>query len=164
MQIKFLKITLIVFIIMLFVLAINVSATEDLINSESDIIATNTGDEEISNSNNEEETDSENIDNEITDTEVADDEATEEVEQEVSNEIDNQTSDDEVTNDVGSTKPVNKTNYGTTQYTGQPSSTYSTVASIPEANLSLNNILNVILIAVGVIIILLAIAIFIRLK
>lgn len=48
--------------------------------------------------------------------------------------------------------------------TSQPSKTYSTVATIPEANLSLNNILNVILIAVGVIIILLAIAILIKLK
>ena len=52
----------------------------------------------------------------------------------------------------------------TTSQVSQPSKTYSTVATIPEANLSLNNILNVILIAVGVIIILLAIAILIRLK
>jgi len=48
--------------------------------------------------------------------------------------------------------------------TVQPTQSYSTVATIPEANLSLNNILNVILIAIGVIIILLAIAIIIRLK
>ena len=43
-------------------------------------------------------------------------------------------------------------------------SSYSTISTLPEANLGLNNILNVILIAVGVIIILLAIAILIRLK
>ncbi len=38
------------------------------------------------------------------------------------------------------------------------------VSSIPEANLSFNNILNVILIAIGILLILLAIAILIRLK
>ena len=38
------------------------------------------------------------------------------------------------------------------------------VTSIPEANLSFNNILNVILIAIGILLILLAIAILIRLK
>ena len=42
-----------------------------------------------------------------------------------------------------------------TSFASQPTATYSTIATIPEANLSLNNILNVILIAVGVIIILL---------
>ena len=43
-------------------------------------------------------------------------------------------------------------------------SSYSTISNIPEANLKLNNILNIILIAVSVIIILLAIAILIRIK
>lgn len=38
------------------------------------------------------------------------------------------------------------------------------VSSIPEANLGLNNILNVILIAIGILLILFAIAILIRLK
>ncbi len=42
--------------------------------------------------------------------------------------------------------------------------TYRTVSTLPEANLQLNNILNIILIAVGVIIILLAISILIRIK
>lgn len=50
----------------------------------------------------------------------------------------------------------------TPKSTVQPTQSYSTVATIPEANLSLNNILNVILIAVGVILILLAIAILIK--
>ena len=38
------------------------------------------------------------------------------------------------------------------------------ISSIPEANLGLNNILNIILIAIGILLILLAIAILIRLK
>ena len=56
--------------------------------------------------------------------------------------------------------------------TGPSSSTLSlnsnarinTISSIPEANLGLNNILCIILIAIGILIILLAIAILIRLK
>jgi len=56
------------------------------------------------------------------------------------------------------------TSKAVTSSTSQPTKTYSTIATIPEANLSLNNILNVILIAVGVILILLAIAILIRMR
>lgn len=43
------------------------------------------------------------------------------------------------------------------------STSYNSISSIPEANLGLNNILNILLIAVGVLIILLAIAILIKL-
>lgn len=56
----------------------------------------------------------------------------------------------------------------TSQSTSTPASTYSssinTISSISEANLGLNNVLCIILIAIGVLIILLAIAILIRLK
>lgn len=46
----------------------------------------------------------------------------------------------------------------------QTINSYSTVSSIPEANLGLNNILNILLIAIGILMILLGIAILIRLK
>lgn len=46
----------------------------------------------------------------------------------------------------------------------QSNARVSTVSSIPEANLGLNNVLCVILIAIGILIILLAIAILIRIK
>lgn len=53
----------------------------------------------------------------------------------------------------------------TSSQTGtQTISSYSTVSSIPEANLGLNNILNILLIAIGILMILLGIAILIRLK
>lgn len=76
--------------------------------------------------------------------------------------------------DVYSTSPeetdleaneVSKTsNTVTTNNQTQRINSYSTVSTLPEANLGLNNILNVILIAIGIIIILLAIAILIKLK
>lgn len=46
----------------------------------------------------------------------------------------------------------------------QTINSYSTVSTIPEANLGLNNILNILLIAIGILMILLGIAILIRLK
>ena len=71
-------------------------------------------------------------------------------------------------NDVGSIQSNNNVKKpvqtGTTQTSGKQISSYSTVSPLPEANLGLNNILNVILIAIGIIIILLAIAILIRLN
>jgi hypothetical protein len=58
----------------------------------------------------------------------------------------------------------NKVTNSTTSTSTKQIKNYSTYSTLPEANLGLNNILNVILIAIGVIIILLAIAILIRLK
>ncbi|MCI8277299.1 MAG: hypothetical protein HFJ46_05185 [Clostridia bacterium] len=52
----------------------------------------------------------------------------------------------------------------TEDYLSSGVSSVQRVSSIPEANLGLNNILNVILIAIGVLLILFAIAILIRLK
>ena len=57
------------------------------------------------------------------------------------------------------------TETSTTSTTGINSSArVSTLSSIPEANLGLNNVLCIILIAIGILIILLAIAILIRIK
>lgn len=143
MQNKFFKSVLTIFIIMLFVFTINVMATEDELNSD-DVVVENQSSEE-----NEPATTSEDQNEEVEeDTNVSHDE------------------------DIGSTgsssnetkNEVTSSTYTPPSQTLQPTSSYSTSATIPEANLSLNNILNVILIAIGVILILLAIAIFIRLK
>lgn len=69
-------------------------------------------------------------------------------------------------NEEGDMDPISNTANNSTSN----SSTYnsnarvSTVSSIPEANLGLNNVLCVILIAIGILLILLAIAILIRIK
>jgi hypothetical protein len=79
-----------------------------------------------------------------------------------SNSVSNNTVADEDVYSTGvtnTTTPTSSVSSSTKQI-----SSYSTVSSLPEANLGLNNILNVILIAIGVIIILLAIAILVRLK
>ena len=143
MQNKYLKLVLTIFIIMLFVFTINVMATEDELNSDDVVVGDQSSEE------NEPATTSEDQNEEVEeDTNVSHDE------------------------DIGSTgsssnetkNEVTSSTYTPPSQTLQPTSSYSTSATIPEANLSLNNILNVILIAIGVILILLAIAIFIRLK
>ena len=143
MQNKFFKSVLTIFIIMLFVFTINVMATEDELNSDDVVVGDQSSEE------NEPATTSEDQNEEVEeDTNVSHDE------------------------DIGSTgsssnetkNEVTSSTYTPPSQTLQPTSSYSTSATIPEANLSLNNILNVILIAIGVILILLAIAIFIRLK
>lgn len=151
MQKKFLKSILIVFMVVLFVLCVTVRATNDT-NAESDVVIggeeEQTNDEEDvgndeADNENEDELDENEVSNEVSEDENIDSEDTEE------NTVENETS---------------KESTYVPPETSVPTSSYSTVASIPEANLTLNNILNVILIAVGVIIILLAIAILIRLK
>lgn len=126
MQKKIVKMTLIVLIIFLAILTGKVYATNDTVNSSSDISIGEDAEEE-----------------------------------------------EEEVVDTGSTLADRENEEGqdtikpTSTYTpkiSQPTTSYSTTATIPEANLTLNNILNVILIAVGVILILLAIAILIRLK
>ena len=68
-----------------------------------------------------------------------------------------------VTNDTENS--VNNTvTTPTTTNTNSNSATFSNLSSLPESELGLTNILNILLIAVGFVLILLAIAIFIRLK
>ena len=147
MQNKFFKSVLTIFIIMLFVFTINVIATEDELNSD-DVVVENQSSEE-----NEPVTTSEGEEQDVEeDVNVSHDEdvgSTGSSRNDSSNETKNE---------------VTSSTYTPPSQTLQPTSSYSTSATIPEANLSLNNILNVILIAIGVILILLAIAIFIRLK
>ena len=81
---------------------------------------------------------------------------------------------DDITNETTNDTQTNTTNddmlFEDNQNSNTSSSSYqsnarvSTVSSIPEANLGLNNVLCVILIAIGILIILLAIAILIRIK
>ena len=141
MQKKFLKIFFIIFILLIFVLGVTTKATSDT-NAESDVVI---GGEETPTESEESE---DNVDS-TEDTE-GDNESTSENENTVTDSVENETD-----KSVSTYVPPE---------TSVPTSSYSTVASIPEANLTLNNILNVILIAVGVIIVLLAIAILIRLK
>lgn len=63
-----------------------------------------------------------------------------------------------VNNDVVSNTSTTTTN------TDSNSAMFSNLSSLPESELGLTNILNILLIAVGFVLILLAIAIFIRLK
>ena len=139
MQNKFLKLVLTIFIIMLFGFTINVMATEDEVNSNEVVGARSSEENETSEEQNGDVEENTNV------------------------------SHDEDIGSTGSSSNETKNEVTSTTYTPpsqtlQPTSSYSTSATIPEANLSLNNILNVILIAVGVILILLAIAILIRLK
>lgn len=150
---KILKVTLIVFITILFVLSVRAYATNDT--SLDDLIA------------------GESTARIVDDPVVSEDETLDA--EELGKNVDNDSAEEEpsvgsTANDVAATSAQtsqSQTTYNTGSYSGQsaqPTKSYSTVATIPEANLSLNNILNVILIAVGVIIILLAIAILIRIK
>lgn len=68
------------------------------------------------------------------------------------------------TNTLGNTQGINTTTNNSTNSTSQSTTTVTTLDSIPESGLGLTNILNILLIAVGVVIIFLAIAILIRLK
>ncbi|MBR2289386.1 MAG: hypothetical protein IJ867_01900 [Clostridia bacterium] len=144
MQKKFLRISVVAFIAILLILCGKVSATDDSSNLDDLIAGENTSDM---------------VDNTALGEEEASEEELEEEEEYES----------PVSSTAQDARNQNQISSGTSTYTPttaqvQPTQSYSTVASIPEANLSLNNILNVILIAVGVIIILLAIAILIRLK
>ena len=152
MQKKLIKISLIIFIVLVFALKVNVKAT-----SESNLEDLIVGDRTTETAN---------------DPEVRTDDEAEEPEYE---EEDFSNEDPEASigstatdNEDESTDQSSSRTTGTSSYTPpatvQPTQSYSTVATIPEANLTLNNILNVILIAVGVILILLAIAILIRLR
>jgi len=62
--------------------------------------------------------------------------------------------DDSISSDISQNSSIDNT----------PITGVNTISSIPEANLGLNNILNILLIAVGFLIILLAIAILIKLN
>ncbi|MBR1540581.1 MAG: hypothetical protein IJ629_05425 [Clostridia bacterium] len=152
MQKKLIKISLIIFIVLVFVLKVNVKAT-----SESNLEDLIVGDRTTETAN---------------DPVVRTDDETEESEYE-----EEDFSNEDLEDSIGSTAEdsnvetettTSSSSTGTSSYTPpatvQPTQSYSTIATIPEANLSLNNILNVILIAVGVILILLAIAILIRLR
>ena len=150
MQKKLVKNILIIFIIMLFGLNISVQATNE---ANLDDLIVGEGVNDVAN------------DPIVGDEENDEENEMEEIEETEEEETIGSTITDATSNNIRS---QSKNNYGTSSYVGQqtsqPTTSYSTVATIPEANLSLNNILNVILIAVGVIIILLAIAILIRLK
>jgi hypothetical protein len=80
------------------------------------------------------------------------------------NTVADESHDEDVYVDESSSNTVATTQTPSSSASTKQISSYSTVSTLPEANLGLNNILNVILIAIGVIIILLAIAILIRLK
>ena len=152
MQRKILKISLVIFIGVLLGLSVVVKATnepsiEDLIVSENTITTAAANDAVL----------------EENDTNLAD--ATNENEENNETDADEESEEENpVANTASSASYAQPTSTYVPQTTTQQPQTFSTVATIPEANLSLNNILNVILIAVGVIIILLAIAILIRIK
>lgn len=79
----------------------------------------------------------------------------------------NQTAEDNLTNDEDEDLETNTVSSDQTSSSANnyhSNSRVSTVSSIPEANLGLNNILCIILIAIGILIILLAIAILLRIK
>ena len=76
--------------------------------------------------------------------------------------LDNEEEEDDI--DPISNNSQTSTNSSTSNSTYNPNARVSTVSSIPEANLGLNNVLCVILIAIGILLILLAIAILIRIK
>lgn len=68
------------------------------------------------------------------------------------------------TNTARNTQENNTTTTNSTTSTSQSTTTVSTLDDIPESILGFTNILNILLITVGVVIIFLAIAILIRLK
>ena len=153
-----LKISFIIFISILFLLTISINATNE---SADDLIvgsrASDVADDPVVMDEDEEANENEEADlGELTN---------EEQEEPDEDSIGSTATDEETTT---STTQTSNNNAGTVTYSGsqtsQPTKSYSTIATLPEANLSMNNILNVILIAIGVIIILLAIAILIRLK
>ena len=70
---------------------------------------------------------------------------------------------DEDTNTITNRSSLNTTSTNTTS-TNTTSATVSTLSSLPESELGLTNILNILLITVGVLLILLGIAIIIKLQ
>lgn len=68
------------------------------------------------------------------------------------------------TNTARNTQENNTATTNSSTSTSQSTTTVTTLDDIPESNLGLTNILNILLITVGVVIIFLAIAILIRLK
>lgn len=164
MQKRVLRITVIISMVLLFLLTVAVRAVEDTTTVDSLISSGNTtvaasnptlGENEnvVSNETVESEETVNTITNTVGNTVTSAEETETDAEPPISS----------TSRDNGNTTTTGVSTY-TPQSTVQPTQSFSTVASIPEANLSLNNILNVILIAVGVIIILLAIAILIKLK
>lgn len=157
MQRKILKISLVIFIGVLLGLSVVVKATnepsiEDLIVSENTTTTAADNDAVLGEN-----------DTNLADA-VNENEENNETDADVENVYEESEEEKPVANTAASTGYTQPTSTYVPQTTTQQPQTFSTVATIPEANLSLNNILNVILIAVGVIIILLAIAILIRIK
>jgi hypothetical protein len=156
MQKKVLKFNTIIGIITLItmlILSVKCFAVPSTTNTEDENMVI--GDEES------EENDEENYWEESLDGEEALDDETEE-----DDDI-NETSDsheDEVYVENTTTNTATQNTVSNNTSTSSKISSYSTGSTLPEANLGLNNILNVILIAIGTILILLAIAILIRLK
>ena len=159
MQRRFLKISLITIMVIMFGLTVVVRATND---SVVDDLITGSNVSETVNDPVLGETDTDNS-AQVTSDNTEDDTAIDNtVKENTETSTDADDEQEEVTT-TGTQSTTTSSTY-TPPSTVQPTQSYSTVATIPEANLSLNNILNVILIAVGVIIILLAIAILIKLK
>lgn len=98
-----------------------------------------------------------NVSNNVEPTNIADNENT----VEPTNENDEQS---EIHSTSGANDNSNKIPNSHTTDESQSIKSYSTVTTLPEANLGLNNILNVILIALGILMVLLGIAILIKLK
>lgn len=78
--------------------------------------------------------------------------------------IEEEISDEESTDDIYTeeTEPIGQVQQSSTD--NMDITSIKTVNGLPEANLKLNNILNIILIAIGVLLILLSIALLIRIK
>lgn len=82
----------------------------------------------------------------------------------VDNETSNTTANDEDTYNNTNSSNTSYNTSNSTSNTPAPSTTVSNLNSLPESNLGLSTILNILLIVIGVLLILLAIAILIRLK
>ena len=104
-----------------------------------------------------------NLYNDVSEEETSD--TTENIENSIKNETVYSTSiDEEMDLSDDSENTENTTTSSSSSSSINSSARVSSLSSIPEANLGLNNVLCIILIAIGVLIILLAIAILIRLK
>ena len=176
MQRRIIRISLIVLIVLLFALTVSVRA-ENEPSLESLIVSENTTAPAMPGGNlgetgntvsNETTSNNENGNLTTVRNEVGSLPTTDETVTNASTDVEDDVPENEVVETTGARVTNTSASTGESTYiphtTVQPTQSYSTVATIPEANLSLNNILNVILIAIGVIIILLAIAIIIRLK
>lgn len=116
-------------------------------------------------SNSEDDSNASNNENTTEPTNLTDDENSESEGNTVNN------NSDEENKDQAEIRSTSGTNNNTSKIPNSPAldesqsiSSYSTVATLPEANLGLNNILNVILIALGILMVLLGIAILIKMK